>query len=114
MHSSSSNPSLNSQITHWLDASNIYGSSLAVSRRLRTGRGGQMEVTAGPRGSRATGGLPSCNREAASQFKMCNGCSREEGLKEESWLLADGPRVRVRRTKTGKFETLSCLLERIR
>ena len=63
------------QITHWLDASNIYGSSETVASRLRTKSGGQLKVTSGQRGSRASGALPTCDAQKKGAFKMCNGCS---------------------------------------
>jgi len=36
------------QITHWLDSSNIYGSSLEEQRGLRTFRGGRLQTERGP------------------------------------------------------------------
>merc|ERR1719264_1774201 len=36
------------QITHWLDASNIYGSDLQEQRSLRSGRGGRLGTVGGP------------------------------------------------------------------
>jgi len=60
------------QITHWLDASNIYGSSDSESLELRELFGGQLKTT------RATGTrlglLPSCSRSPG--VSMCFGCSK--------------------------------------
>ena len=36
------------QITHWLDASNIYGSDLEEQRSVRSGRGGRLQSVGGP------------------------------------------------------------------
>ena len=36
------------QLTHWLDASQVYGSELREQRGLRTGRGGRLQVEFGP------------------------------------------------------------------
>lgn len=61
------------QITHWLDASNIYGSSETELRHLRKGAGGQLKISA-QTGSR-NGILPTCQTEAANdQIASCNGC----------------------------------------
>ena len=66
------------QITHWLDASNIYGSSDKVSLQLRQLRGGQLKVTEGPRGSRSSGALPSCSKARSGSgvggLAMCKNC----------------------------------------
>ena len=67
------------QITHWLDASNIYGSSDKTALQLRQLRGGQLKVTEGPRGSRTSGALPSCSNAERSGngvggLAMCKNC----------------------------------------
>ena len=73
------------QITHWLDASNIYGSSNFDSRLLRSFTGGRLKDTKpkGPRSSsRPTSKnvLPTCakesktNRENIGMCKKCKHC----------------------------------------
>ena len=63
------------QITHWLDGSNIYGSSEKAANELRTNFGGQLKITR-QTGSRA-GVLPSCGsrRRNRGGVSMCQGCS---------------------------------------
>ena len=39
------------QITHWLDASNVYGSGISDARRLRTFRGGKLRTGRGVSGA---------------------------------------------------------------
>ena len=39
------------QITHWLDASNVYGSGISDARRLRTFRGGKLRTGRGVGGA---------------------------------------------------------------
>lgn len=60
------------QITHWLDASNIYGSSKNDANKLRQRFGGQMKVTR-QIGSRL-GVLPSCASEVSGTVSACKGC----------------------------------------
>ncbi len=60
------------QVSHWLDASNIYGSSDAESVGLRELFGGQLKMTRTP-GTRL-GLLPSCS--GSSGVAMCSGCSK--------------------------------------
>ena len=61
------------QITHWLDSSNVYGSSESMTRRLRRGFGGQLKVTR-QAGSKA-GALPSCSAQRSdSSVGMCSRC----------------------------------------
>ena len=52
------------QITHWLDASNVYGSSEEEMEMLRTHKDGQMKFTKArshPRSTRPEINLPSCS-----------------------------------------------------
>jgi len=61
------------QITHWLDASNIYGSSDFENQPLRKRVGGLLKITA-TKGSK-TGLLPTCDRESKrDDISMCSGC----------------------------------------
>ena len=57
-------------------SSNIYGSSATQALLLRTRSGGQMKVTPGRRGSRASGALPACADQKEGAFKMCTGCGK--------------------------------------
>ena len=70
------------QITHWLDASNIYGSSERETKILRSFFGGQMRIT---RQSRSRfGNLPTCRenlnnhgaggRDEPAVCEQCNQC----------------------------------------
>lgn len=63
------------QITHWLDGSNIYGSSEAAADQLRQRFGGRLQITR-QTGSRV-GILPSCSSGSSttSTVGMCRGCS---------------------------------------
>lgn len=63
------------QITHWLDASNIYGSSEGATHSLRSFSKGQMRITR--QTATRVGVLPSCsNRKNNPQnIGMCRGCS---------------------------------------
>ncbi len=63
------------QITHWLDASNIYGSSDNEMQKLRQFTGGQLKVT---RQSGSTRGiLPSCAAQVAkSAISTCKACDK--------------------------------------
>ena len=70
------------QITHWLDASNIYGSSEDETKLLRLFRGGKLKITNQP-GNRH-GSLPTCSenfqphgghdREIAEACEDCPNC----------------------------------------
>ena len=40
----------NNEVTHWLDLSQLYGSSPAMARDLREFRGGRLRVGSGPDG----------------------------------------------------------------
>jgi len=63
-------------LTHWLDASNIYGSTDEEIRRLRAGRGGQLRVSAGnllPLDPRSEG---DCNARARGRLCFHAGDSR--------------------------------------
>ena len=69
------------QLTHWLDASQIYGSELGEQRSLRTGQGGRLQVELGPDfGSEI---LPTDNDntcEVGSCFKAGDGRVNENPL----------------------------------
>jgi hypothetical protein len=62
------------QITHWMDASSIYGSSDAESLALRELRDGQLKIgrVAGSR----LGLLPSCSLDRSQSVGMCSGCPK--------------------------------------
>lgn len=64
------------QITHWLDASNIYGSSLKDSNGLRVGIGGLLKEGGSNRVTGVHGSLPSCadNKNVPLDTQMCQGC----------------------------------------
>ena len=73
------------QITHWLDASNVYGSSNFDSRKLRSFTGGRLKDTkpSSPRSSSrpneklSKNVLPTCARESKSNREnigMCKQC----------------------------------------
>lgn len=59
------------QITHWLDGSNIYGSTLEEAMHLRAARG-QLKMSA-QAGARA-GSLPSCAAEQTGKVTGCDVC----------------------------------------
>lgn len=62
------------QITHWLDASNIYGSEEFETNALRQRVAGLLKISGQP--GTLKGGLPSCSKEATrSTIAMCQGCS---------------------------------------
>jgi len=66
------------QLTHWLDASQVYGSDLSEQRRVRTGRGGQLETSFGPDNGRSI--LPNDNQEnscTGTCFKAGDGRANE-------------------------------------
>ena len=61
------------QITHWLDASNIYGSSEFENKPLRKRVGGLLKITrnGGSRGDL----LPTCATDSQrDDIGMCSGC----------------------------------------
>ena len=61
------------QITHWLDGSNIYGSSDKAAAQLRSFIGGKLKDTA--RSRRHGNSLPSCNRQRnPDEIPMCRDC----------------------------------------
>jgi len=64
------------QITHWLDASNIYGSSQKMTRALRRFVGGQLQMTRRTSGEKEA--LPFCsagsNMEAEGSCSRCSSC----------------------------------------
>jgi len=51
------------QLTHWLDSSQIYGSTNQEQRSIRTGRGGRLQTGSGPDNGRQI--LPSDNQESS-------------------------------------------------
>jgi len=51
------------QLTHWLDASQVYGSSIEEQRRVRTGRGGRLQTASGPDNGRQI--LPNDRQESS-------------------------------------------------
>ena len=57
------------QITHWLDASNIYGSTLDESNSLRSFSGGKLKSNS----VQDSRGLPSCSK--TPDIEMCHRCS---------------------------------------
>jgi len=71
------------QITHWLDGSNIYGSSAEEAASLRDGRG-RLKVSRSSRNGREN--LPTCNRPGAADMKACETC---EGEKNDCYFAGD-------------------------
>ena len=60
------------QISHWLDASNIYGSSTEDMEQLRKGVGGQLTIS--PQTGTRQGLLPTCSQDANQHnIEMCSG-----------------------------------------
>jgi len=72
------------QITHWLDGSNIYGSSKEEAEVLRQRFGGQLKVSRRSRRSRA--GLPTCNVPGANNIEACDIC---EGDAQDCFFAGD-------------------------
>ena len=69
------------QITHWLDASNIYGSDLAEQRRVRAGRGGRLLSADGPDfGSPLLPSDPSSSCEVGTCFRAGDGRVNENPM----------------------------------
>ena len=68
------------QITHWLDASNIYGSSEHETEMLRQGTLGLLKTTIKPgtRGHHHHQTLPKCERfrNLRDSPGMCEGCGQ--------------------------------------
>ena len=62
------------QISHWLDASNIYGSSESDAFELREAFGGQLKQSRVAGAQR--GHLPSCSSARTTTVSMCSGCSK--------------------------------------
>jgi len=71
------------QITHWLDGSNIYGSSLEEAAELRDRRG-RLKVSRNSRSLREN--LPTCSRPGAEEIKACETC---EGEEEDCYFAGD-------------------------
>ena len=62
------------QLTHWLDASNIYGSDDHEAELLRTKSGGKLEITIdGPSLDEAQDFLPKCNKhpDMENEIESC-------------------------------------------
>ena len=64
------------QITHWLDASNIYGSDARETNQLRQRTLGRMKVSLEPGKHHShPQDLPKCNAfSKSSKPEMCTGC----------------------------------------
>ena len=62
------------QITHWLDASNIYGSDARDQIQLRLGRLGRLRASQEPGKSRNSQDLPKCVAFSGHKPEMCTGC----------------------------------------
>ena len=62
------------QITHWMDASQIYGSSDTENQELRESSGGLLKMSrvAGTQ----LGILPTCTAARSNLISMCSGCSK--------------------------------------
>ena len=63
------------QITHWLDGSNIYGSTLEEAMYLRSSRG-KLKISAQRSGRQ--GNLPSCEGEKKGKVTGCDVCGRKK------------------------------------
>ena len=74
------------QVSHWLDGSNIYGSTDAESDALR-GRGGLLKQSAGSRGGH--GNLPTCALNPGN-IDACDTC---ENTRAASCFFAGDVRV---------------------
>lgn len=66
------------QVTHWLDGSNIYGSTEADAALLRDGPTGRLRISTGRAGGSL---LPTCSSStttAAAQPEACEACEKED------------------------------------
>merc|ERR1719483_854081 len=71
------------QITHWLDGSNIYGSTEEEAKYLRSSRG-QLKIS--KQRNTQTGSLPSCAAEPAGKVTGCDVCG---GRKKDCFFAGD-------------------------
>jgi len=78
------------QITHWIDGSNIYGSTTEDAMYLRAERG-KLKISAPPQSQRGQlhGNLPSCAREQKGKVDGCDTC----GSKRKDCFFAGDFRV---------------------
>ena len=66
---------LMAKVTHWLDGSNIYGSTLEEAMYLRSSRG-KLKISAQRSGRQ--GNLPSCQGETKGKVTGCDVCGRKK------------------------------------
>ena len=62
------------QITHWLDASNIYGSNEHEQEQLREHSDGLLKITR--QVGTKFGMLPSCSAARRGDIEMCKNCNK--------------------------------------
>lgn len=74
------------QITHWIDGSNIYGSTVEDAMYLRTDRG-KLKISS--QGRNLHSNLPSCAREKKGKVTACDVC----GSKRNDCFFAGDFRV---------------------
>ena len=75
-----------SQITHWIDGSNIYGSTVEDAMYLRTDKG-KLKISS--QGRNLHSNLPSCAREKKGKVTACDVC----GSKRNDCFFAGDFRV---------------------
>jgi len=71
------------QITHWIDGSNIYGSTVDEAMYLRSARG-QLKIS--KQGGTKGGNLPSCEPEPKGKVTGCDVCG---GRKKDCFFAGD-------------------------